>query len=171
MPKKITRIIMTSEITKKLSMKKTFFATQLDSLFNSISSEYQNLINKKDIEISLLQEKIDKQENDIKNLVEIKNKFMKNSDIENRRLESLQVEVNKLRNLSNNEYNQNLANENRELKRKLQSNDDSNEIKELKEKIIKLQGYITKGANAYSSNLSDQKSEKLIQEISQSLKK
>ncbi len=162
---------MTSEIAKKLSMKKTFFTTQLDSLFNSLSTEYQNIINKKDIEISLLKEKIEKQEKDIKNLVAIKNNFIKNSDIENKRLQSLQEEVNTLRNSSNNEYNKNLANENRDLKKRLEINDDSDEIKMLKEKIIKLQSYITKGANAYSSSLSDQNSQKLIQEITQSLKK
>jgi hypothetical protein len=162
---------MTSEIAKKLSMKKTFFTTQLDSLFNTISHEYQDVINKKDIEISLQKEKIDKLELDIKNLVDIKNNFLKNKDIEDKRLQSLQSEIEKHRSSSDNSYNQNLALENRELKKRLSQGGDSDEIKELKDKIIKLQGFITKGASAYSDNLSNQNSEQLIREISQSLKK
>jgi len=162
---------MLKEISKKLTMKKTFFVTQLESFFNSITQEYQEIINSKDVEISIMQEKLNKQETDIKNLVEIKNSLQKNEEIYKKQITSLQEEVAKLRQSSDNSYNQNLANENRELKKQIESKEDSLEIKNLKLKIKQLQNIISKGATAYSDNLANQNSEKLIQEISQSLKK
>ncbi len=162
---------MVKEISKKLTMKKTFFVTQLESFFGTISQEYQEIVNQKEIENSILQEKLNKLELDVKNLVEIKKSLNKSAEIEKKRLESLQAEVEKLRQSSNNSYNQNLANENRELKKQLESKDDSSELFELKAKIKQLQSFISKGATAYGDNLANQKSEQLIQEISQSLKK
>jgi predicted RNase H-like nuclease (RuvC/YqgF family) len=162
---------MLKEISKKLTMKKTFFVTQLESFFNSITQEYQEIINSKDVEISIMQEKLNKQEIDIKNLVEIKNSLQKSEDIYKKQIKSLQDEVTKLRQSSDNSYNQNLENENRELKKQIRSKDDSTEIQSLKQKIKQLQNIIAKGATAYNDNLANQNSEKLIQEISQSLKK
>lgn len=162
---------MLKEISKKLTMKKTFFVTQLESFFNTITQEYQEIINAKEIENSLLQEKINKLELDVKNLVEIKNRQNKTIEIEQKRLESLQDEVKNLRQSSDSSYNQNLARENRELKQQLESKDDSEELAELKTKIKQLQGFISKGATAYNENLANQNSEKLIQEINESLKK
>jgi predicted RNase H-like nuclease (RuvC/YqgF family) len=152
-------------------MKKTFFVTQLESFFNSITQEYQEIINSKDVEISIMQEKLNKQEIDIKNLVEIKNSLQKSEDIYKKQIKSLQDEVTKLRQSSDNSYNQNLENENRELKKQIRSKDNSTEIQSLKQKIKQLQNIIAKGATAYNDNLANQNSEKLIQEISQSLKK
>jgi predicted RNase H-like nuclease (RuvC/YqgF family) len=162
---------MLKEISKKLTMKKTFFVTQLESFFNSITQEYQEIINSKDVEISIMQEKLNKQEIDIKNLVEIKSSLQKSEDIYKKQIKSLQDEVTKLRQSSDNSYNQNLENENRELKKQIRSKDDSTEIQSLKQKIKQLQNIIAKGATAYNDNLANQNSEKLIQEISQSLKK
>ncbi len=162
---------MLKEISKKLTMKKTFFVTQLESFFNTISQEYQEIINAKEIENSILQEKINKQEQDVKNLVEIKNRLQKIEEIDKKRIASLQEEVSRLRLSSDNTYNQNLANENRELKKRVDSKDDSAELHELRAKVKQLQGFISKGATAYNDNLANQNSEKLIQEISKSLKK
>ena len=162
---------MLKEISKKLTMKKTFFVTQLESFFNTITQEYQEIINQKEVELSILQEKCNKQELDIKNLVEIKNKLQKGQEIDKKHILSLQEEVTKHRQSSDNGYNQNLATENRELKKRLESKDDSGELHELKSKVKQLQGFISKGANAYNDNLANQSSEKLIQEISDSLKK
>ena len=162
---------MLKEISKKLTMKKTFFVTQLESFFNTITQEYQEIINAKEVENSLLQEKLNKHEQDIKNLVEIKNRLQKVEEIDKKRIQSLQEEVSRLRQSSDNTYNQNLANENRELKKRVESKDDSAELHELRVKVKQLQGFISKGATAYNDNLSNQSSEKLIQEISESLKK
>jgi len=162
---------MLKEISKKLTMKKTFFVTQLESFFNTISQEYQEIINAKEVENSILMEKLKKQELDINNLIEIKNKLQKAEEIDKRRIVSLQEEVSRLRQSSDNTYNQNLANENRELKKRIESKNDSAELHELRAKVKQLQGFISKGANAYNDNLANQSSEKLIQEISESLKK
>lgn len=162
---------MLKEISKKLTMKKTFFVTQLESFFNTISQEYQEIINAKELENSLLQEKLNKHELDIKNLVEIKNRLQKAEEIDKKRILSLQEEVNRLRLTSDNTYNQNLANENRELKKRVELKDDSAELHELRTKVKQLQGFISKGATAYNDNLVNQSSEKLIREISKSLKK
>ncbi len=162
---------MLKEISKKLTMKKTFFVTQLESFFNTISQEYQEIINAKEVENSLLQEKLSKHEIDVKNLVEIKNKLQKIEEIDKKRIASLQEEVSRLRQTSDNTYNQNLANENRELKKRVDSKDDSVELHELRAKVKQLQGFISKGATAYNDNLANQNSENLIREISKSLKK
>jgi len=162
---------MLKEISKKLTMKKTFFVTQLESFFNTITQEYQEVINTKEIENSILQEKNSKLEQDVKNLVQIKNSLTKKLEIEQKRVESLQNEVEKIRQHSDNSYNQNLLEENRELKKRVESKDESTQLQELKAKVKQLQSFISKGANAYSNNLANQNSEKLIQEISKSLKK
>lgn len=162
---------MLKEISKKLTMKKTFFVTQLESFFNTITQEYQEIINQKEIENSILQEKLSKLEHDVKNLVEIKNNLTKKLEHEEKRVEKLQEEVITLRESSSNEYNQNLAQENRELRQRLESGSDSEELLALKERVKQLQTFISKGANVYNSNLANQKSEALIQEISESLKK
>ncbi|HIP60382.1 MAG TPA: hypothetical protein EYH01_08150 [Campylobacterales bacterium] len=162
---------MLKEISKKLTMKKTFFVTQLESFFNTISQEYQEIISAKEVENSLLTEKLNKHELDIKNLVEIKNKLQKIEEIDKKHIASLQEEVGRLRLTSDNTYNQNLANENRELKKRVELKDDSAELQELRAKVKQLQGFISKGATAYNDNLANQNSEKLIREISKSLKK
>ena len=162
---------MLKDISKKLTMKKTFFVTQLESFFNTISQEYQEVINAKDVENSLLIEKLNKHELDIKNLVEIKNRLQKIEEIDKKHIASLQEEVGRLRQTSDNTYNQNLANENRELKKRVDSKDDSAELTELRAKVKQLQDFISKGATAYNDNLANQSSEKLIREISKSLKK
>jgi tricorn protease-like protein len=123
---------MLKEISKKLTMKKTFFVTQLESFFNTITQEYQEIIGEKEIEISILQEKLNKQEKDIQNLVEIKGKLQKIEEIDKKRIDSLQEEVSRLRLSSDNTYNQNLANENRELKKRVESKDDSTELHQLR---------------------------------------
>jgi hypothetical protein len=165
------RIQMLKEISKKLTMKKTFFVTQLESFFNTITQEYQEVIKAKDVENSLSQEKLNKCEIDIENLVEIKNKLQKSGELDKRQITTLQEEVTRLRQNSDNTYNQNLASENRELKKRVESKDDSQEVDQLKAKIKQLQGFISKGATAYNDNLANQSSEKLIREISESLKK
>ena len=162
---------MLKEISKKLTMKKTFFVTQLESFFNTITQEYQEVINAKDVENSLLIEKLNKHELDIKNLVEIKNRLQKIEEIDKKRIASLQEEVGRLRQSSDNTYNQNLLDENRELKKRVELKDDSAELTELRAKVKQLQDFISKGATAYNDNLANQSSEKLIREISKSLKK
>jgi len=156
---------MIKEISKKLTMKKTFFVTQLESFFNTISQEYQELINAKEIENSILQEKVNKLELDVKNLVEIRRKLEKSEQIYKKQIESMQAQTVTLRK-SNSNIDQSIG-----LKNKIEAKDDTQELEKLKAKIKQLQGFISKGATAYSDNLANQKSEELIQEISQSLKK
>jgi len=162
---------MIREISKKLTMKKTFFVTQLETFFNAISQEYQELLNEKELENSILSEKLNKCETDIQNLVEIKNKLLKAEELSKKQISSLQEEVTRLRQSSDNTYNQNLASENRELKQRLESKGDSQELHQLRGKVKQLQGFISKGANAYNDNLANHNSEQLIKDISDSLKK
>ncbi len=156
---------MIKEISKKLTMKKTFFVTQLESFFNTISQEYQEIINEKEIENSILQERVNKLELDVKNLVEIRRKLEKSEQIHKKQIESMQAQTVTLRKSSN------IIDQSIGLKNKIEAKDDTQELEKLKAKIKQLQGFISKGATAYSNNLANQKSEELIQEISQSLKK
>ncbi len=166
---------MLQEISKKLTMKKSFFITQLEGFFNTISSEYQELIHKLEVENSILQEKINDLEKDIKNLVEIKKRYEKESQIDKRRIRDLQETLAKGKQLGSAGFADALMEENRKLKEELERakanvvNED--EVKKLKDKLAKLQTYVSKGASAYGEQLSTQKSEEIIKEISESLKK
>lgn len=76
------------DIAKKLSMKKTFFVTQLESFFSSITQEYQEKFHDLEVKNKLSHDKIQKQQRDIDSLVEIRN----NLSIE---LEAFQVSIKK----------------------------------------------------------------------------
>ncbi len=163
------------DISKKLTMKKTFFTTQLEGFFNSITQEYNNLIHELEVEKRLLEEKANKLEKDVQNLVAIKQEYEKNSHIDKRRIKELQESLATSRNLGSNAYTKKLQDENETLKQELkalQSNHhDSQEVVQLQEKVEKLKNFLAKGANPYQDNLISEKKEDIIKEISASLKK
>ncbi len=166
---------MLKDISKKLTMKKTFFTTQLEGFFNSITQEYNNLIHELEVEKRLIEEKATKLEKDVENLVSIKKEYAKSSEIDKRRIKELQESLARSRNVGSNAYTETLQNENSTLKKELEalkSNyHDSKEVKELQEKVVKLQGFLTRGANAYTDNIMNDNKENIIREISESLKK
>jgi len=166
---------MLKDISKKLTMKKTFFTTQLEGFFNSISQEYNNIIHELEVEKRLIEEKAIKLEKDVENLVAIKKEYEKSSEIDKRRIKELQESLARSRNVGSNAYTETLQNENAAFKKELQSlkedHHDSQEVRELQEKVQKLQGFLTKGANAYTDNIMSEKKEDIIKEISESLKK
>ena len=158
---------MLKDISKKLTMKKTFFATQLEGFFNSISQEYQEVIYKLEFENRLLKEKNEKLEKDIANLISIRQNLTKELEIDQQRLKEAT-------NTKGTTQYKKLLQENEELKIKLTqltSIDNKDELEILKQKNKKLQKYISKGANAYTQNIMDQKSEDIIKEIQQNLSK
>ncbi len=157
---------MLKDISKKLTMKKTFFVTQLEGFFNAISSEYQELIHQKEVENSLLEEKIAKCEKDIKNLVNIKEELTTKLLEKDDYIKNLE---NKLSEPEDTKYKK-LLQENLSYKEQLQKNS-SEEITKLKEQITKLQNIIAKGAHSYNDTLQNQNKEALIEEISKTLKK
>lgn len=166
---------MLKDISKKLTMKKTFFTTQLEGFFNSITQEYNNLIHELEVEKRLIEEKATKLEKDVENLVAIKKEYEKSSEIDKRRIKELQESLARSRNIGSNAYTETLQNENEAFKKELQTlksdHHDSKEVKELQEKVQKLQGFLIKGANAYTDNIMSEKKENIIKEISESLKK
>jgi len=162
---------MLKDISKKLTMKKTFFTTQLEGFFNSITQEYQTIIHELEVEKRVVEEKVAKLEKDVENLVKIKNDYEKSTAIDKRRIKDLQNSLAS----SSTAYTQTLQSENETLKKELKSQQEnlsaSEEVEGLKEKITKLQGLISKGANPYSDNIMAEKKEDIIKEISESLKK
>jgi len=166
---------MLKEISKKLTMKKTFFTTQLDGFFNSITQEYQDAIHQIEVEKRVLQEKVIKLEQDVKNLVEIKNKYERSSSIDKRLINDYKDNLANTKQLSSSAYSQKLQQENQLLKDELEklkkTQTQPKEVEELKEKVKKLQGYLAKGVSAYNDNIITQKNEELIKEINESLKK
>ncbi len=166
---------MLQDISKKLTMKKTFFTTQLEGFFNSITQEYTNHISELEIEKRLVEEKVSKLEKDVENLVIIKKKYEKSSEIDKRRIKELQESLASSRNIGSNAYTETLQNENAAFKKELESlktnHHDSPEMQELQNRVQKLQGVITKGSNPYTDNLMAEKKEDIIKEISESLKK
>jgi hypothetical protein len=158
---------MLKDISKKLTMKKTFFVTQLEGFFNSISQEYQEIIYKLEVENRLLEEKNSKLEKDIANLISIRKNLTKELEIDQQRLEDA------TNTKAHTHYNR-LLKENEDLKNRLTeltSTDNKDELELLKQKNKNLQHYISKGANAYTQNIMDQKSEDIIKEIQQNLSK
>jgi cell division septum initiation protein DivIVA len=163
------------DISKKLTMKKTFFTTQLEGFFNSITQEYQTLIHELEVEKRVVEERVAKLEKDVENLVEIKKSLEKSTQIDKRRIKELQESLASSRHHGSNAYVETLQDENAQLKKEIQAlknrEEDSEEIQALKERVQKLQGYISKGANAYNDNLMSETKENIIKEISESLKK
>ncbi|OQX72508.1 MAG: hypothetical protein B6D59_08275 [Campylobacteraceae bacterium 4484_4] len=145
---------MLKDITKKLSMKKTFFTTQLESFFDAISQEYQNLLHEKEVENSLLKEQNRKYARDIENLVKIKHDLQTKLQMQREEIARLKKEL-----------------ETKEQSRISAPKSDSEEVAALKEKIKKLQEYISRGASAYGEHLMNQKSEEIVKEISEKIKK
>ncbi len=166
---------MLKDISKKLTMKKTFFTTQLEGFFNSITQEYNNLIHELEVEKRLIEENSAKLEKDVENLVAIKKEYEKSSQIDKRRIQELQEALAKSRNVGSNAYTETLQNENTAFKKELETlksdHHDSKEVEALQEKVQKLQGFLAKGANPYTDNLIAEKKESIIKEISESLKK
>ena len=147
---------MLKEISKKLTMKKTFFITQLEGFFNAISHEYQEIIHQKELENSILEEKIAKCEKDIKNLVSIKEDLILKISEQDEYIKNLEKRVNQSQNENKGE-NFNLEH--------------FQEVEKLKEQIQKLQNIISKGAKSYKDTLHNQNKEALIEEITKTLKK
>ncbi len=171
---------MLKEISKKLALKKTFFSTQLDGFFNAITQEYQELIHQKELENAQLISKCEKLEKDVANLVNIKNELTKALEIEKKLVSSLQQELHDIKN--NNfslEQERDLLAENEKLKQEIEnlklknSNDttENEEIQKLKQRIKHLQEFIAKGGAAYGESIITQKSEQIIKEISEELKR
>jgi len=165
------RVVMLKDVSKKLTMKKTFFTTQLEGFFNSITQEYHDIIHELEVEKRVLEEKVTKFEKDVNNLVEIKKGFEKSSEIDKRRLRELQESLISSKDMQSSAYVETLQKENETLKAQLNTPQDSEEVILLKEKVQKLQSYISKGANAYSDNIMSEQKESIIKEISDSLKK
>jgi hypothetical protein len=166
---------MLKEISKKLTMKKTFFTTQLEGFFNSITQEYQDAIHEIELEKRVLQERVIKLEKDVQNLVEIKNKYEKTTDIDKRLINDYKDNLASSRELNSSAYSQKLQKENEILKAELEklknTQSDPKDMKELEDKVKKLQGYLAKGVSAYNDNIITQKNEEIIKEINESLKK
>jgi uncharacterized protein YlxW (UPF0749 family) len=155
-----------NNITKKLSMKKTFFVTQLENFFTTISSEYQELFNALEIDNQLLIEKNQKQKRDIDNLVKIKDELSQKLQEAKSQIEELENELKHIKSVKSDEQNIELIRENAILKKQ----NSSQEVKELKQKISNLQNFIQKGGSAYNQSISNQNSENIVKEISKTLK-
>ncbi len=166
---------MLQDISKKLTMKKTFFTTQLEGFFNAITQEYHNHIHELEVEKRLTEEKVAKLQKDVENLVAIKKEYEKSAQIDKRRIKELQETVATSKHLSSNAYVESLQNENAALKKELDklksTSHDSTEIAQLQENVERLKGFLAKGTNPYQENLLSEKKEDIIKEISASLKK
>ena len=166
---------MLKDISKKLTMKKTFFTTQLEGFFNSITQEYTNHIHELEVEKRLIEEKYIKLEKDVENLITIKKEYEKSTQIDKRRIKELQESLASSIHVGSSAYTETLQNENVALKKELETlksdHHDSQELQELQNKVDKLQGVIAKGSNPYTDNLIAEQKEDIIKEISESLKK
>lgn len=161
---------MLKDISKKLTMKKSFFVTQLEGFFNAITQEYQELIHQKEVENSLLEEKVQKLQKDIDNLVAIRKELTQALHEQKEQTEKLAQTLHEQQALSSDALTKKLLEENRTLKEALQ-NTQSDEVEKLRAQLKKLQTFIAKGGDSYRDTLDTQNKEALIEEISKSLKR
>ncbi len=161
---------MLKDISKKLTMKKSFFVTQLEGFFNAITQEYQELIHQKEVENSLLEEKIQKLEHDIANLVEIRRKLQETLSEKDALIERLEQERSTAEKRPADAQYQKLLEENIALREQLKS-DKNEEVEALRAELEKMRTILAKGASSYQDTLSQQQRERLIEEITKSLKK
>ncbi len=167
---------MLNDISKKIALKKTFFITQLDTLLNTLQQEYQDALHKQRLELSLLKQQNEKYEQDIKNLVKIRSDLSKQLTAlkaENSRLKLMLTKKDtSFLNEKLLEDNNNLEKEVESLKSELEKlSKENRDLLEIKDKIVNLQSYISKGAMAYNQNILQKKSEDLIKDIKETLTK
>ncbi len=154
---------MLKEISQKLTMKKTLFTTQLENFFNAISQEYQEAIRQLELEKQTLQDSVAKLERDVENLVKIKKSYESSQELtENHHATYVQT-IEKLE-----KENQILKEELEKMKSQTETDES---VDELKAQVKKLQGYLAKGISAYHDTIQRQKTEDLVKEINQTLKK
>ena len=156
-------------LTKKLSMKKTFFVTQLESFFSSMTSEFTQKLSSYEIENRVLKQENEKLKYDVENLVKIKNNLTYNMEEQNTTLKELKSELAYVKEVSTNDQNLELIRQNNRLKKTLDAKED--ELKELKEKLKNFQNFASKGTNPYNQSILNKKNEEIVKEITQSLRK
>ncbi len=156
-------------------MKKTFFTTQLEGFFNSISQEYQEAIHKIELEKRALEERIADLEKDVKNLVEIKKAYENELKLDKSLISEYKSTLDTSSTADKNSYTKKLEDENLLLKEELKKTklhlDKNEEVESLKDQIKKLQAHLAKGISAYNDNISRQKSEEIIKEIKNNISK
>lgn len=161
---------MLKDISKKLTMKKSFFVTQLEGFFNAISQEYQELIHQKEVENSLLEEQVQKLQKDIDNLVTIRKELTEQLQRQQEHIKKLEEEAYRNKKLSEDDLYKKLLEENHTLRAELKKSG-SEEVRQLKAQLEKLQRFIARGGDSYRENLDMQNREALIEEINKSLKR
>ncbi len=155
------------ELVKKLSMKKTFFVTQLESFFSSITQEFQEKITNLEVENKILIERNKKLEYDVNNLVKIKNELQVQLESAQDTIDLLSSQLERVKEGKALDYPK-VTLENERLKK---------EIENLKDKIRKLEDKSTikptphRVANAYNQTMMQKKNEEIIKEITKNLKK
>ena len=161
---------MLKDISKKLTMKKSFFVTQLEGFFNAITQEYQELIHQKEVENSLLEEKIQKLERDVANLVEIRHSLQDALNQKEAYITKLEQECSRAAEKPGDAHYQRLLEENIALREQLKKSS-SEEVEALRAQLEKMRALLSKGAGSYQDALTEQQKEKLIEEITKNLKK
>jgi len=134
-----------------------------------MTTEFQEKINSLEVENKLLKEQNQKLSYDVDNLVKIKNKLLSEKEEKEHEIKSLQNELDKYKQTTNDERNLELIRENNRLKK--EANTLTQEVENLKTKITNLQNFLQKGAGAYSENLLNQKKEEVIKEITKNITK
>ena len=156
-------------LTKKLSMKKTFFVTQLESFFSTITSEYNQKLSSYEIENKVLKQENEKLKYDVDNLIKIKNNLTYNAQEQDVTIQDLKNELVYIKEVSTNEQNLELIRENNKLKKLLAEKED--EVKESKDKLKSLQNFASKSSNPYNQSILNKKNEEIVKEITESLRK
>ena len=157
------------DLTKKLSMKKTFFVTQLESFFSSITTEFTQKLSSYEVENRVLKQENEKLSYDVENLVKIKEKLTLELEEKSSEIDELKRELTFVKEVSTDEQNLELIRENNRLKSTVSSQ--KKELETLNQKLKNIQNFASKGANPYNQSILDKKNEEIVKEITQNLKK
>ncbi len=144
-------------------MKKTFFVTQLESFFSSITTEFTQKLSSYEVENKVLKQENEKLKYDVDNLVKIKEELLSQVAQKTSQIDELKKELVYVKEVSTDEQNLELIRENNKLKNTITSQKE--EIENLNQKLKKLQNFASKGKNPYNQSILEKKNEEIVKEI------
>lgn len=168
------------DIAKSANNRKNGITNEIDNLISELVEEYQTLLQRKDAEITILQEKLEHYTKENRELYTVKNDLLESLDShslsskkfhqtlaeKDMKIDELQTTVDHLKkqidlfkDSQNQEQEALIAKINTLQKALYESENKGKEVNDLKDKITNLRSYIESGGIAYSRAMLEQKNQ------------
>lgn len=178
------RRVILADMAKNANHRKSAIISELDSFLSDLIEEYQSLLHQKDAEVTLLQEKLEDSQKEIRELYTVKNDLLDSLEKhslntkkafealseKDAQLLSLQEELEDYKKKINtledacDQSNGDLIRQVKALQHDLShSENKSQEVVALKEKIAQLHTYIERGGLAYNKALMEMENKKKVE--------